>query len=129
MYSFALSVYVIHTLFEFLFGASAFLSGASSSQSKADRAAQPVTLKIAFRFMGSALLALGMLGLVVILGPGVSSDTAKYVAVGLATFHGLGALGSIWTAKPSFDVYKNPMSLGAVCVHGLLAIGFIVIAI
>ena len=128
MEGFALVVYVVHTGFELLFGASAYLTGASSSQSAEQRAAQSTELRIAFRFMGSALLALGVLGLVVLLGPGVQSSTAKQVAVGLATFHGLGAIGSLWSAAPDFTVYRKPLTLGALVVHGGLALGFLAIA-
>ncbi len=122
-------VYAIHTLFELLFGTSAYLSGASSSQSAEDRATQPVELKIAFRFMGSALFALGVLGAIVLFGPGVGSPTAKYVAIGLAIFHGLGVIGSVWTSAPGFRTYCKPLAFGAVIVHGSLALGFAVVAL
>ena len=124
---FALTVFVVHTCFELLFGASAYFSGGSSSQSADEKANQSPQMTIAFRFMGSALLALGALGLVVIFGPGVTSDTAKYVAAGLAVFHGLGAIGSIWTAAPGFEVYKNRLTIGALVVHGALALGFMAV--
>lgn len=128
MASFALIVFIVHTAFELLFGFSAFKSGASSSQSAEQIAAQPVELTIAFRFMGAALLSLGVLGVLVILGPGVTSDTARLVAMGLAVFHGLGAIGSLWSAAPGFAAYRKPLALGALVVHGALAIGFVVVA-
>ena len=126
---FALVVFAIHTVFELLFGMNALLSGASSSQTPEQIAAQSTELTIAFRFMGSALLALGVLGLVVIFGAGVRSVTARYVAIGLATFHGMGAAASVYTAAPLFEVYSQPLALGAVVVHGLLAAGFVTIAL
>ncbi len=126
---FAVSVFGIHTCFELLFGASAFLSGASSSQSPEQIAEQSVQMTIAFRFMGSALLALGVLGVVVIFWAGVQSITAKYVAIGLAAFHGLGAIGSLWSAAPGFEAYSQTLTLGALIVHSSLALGFVVLAL
>jgi TRAP-type C4-dicarboxylate transport system permease small subunit len=125
---FALSVFVIHTLFELVFGASAYLSGASSSQTAEQIAAQSTSLSIAFRFMGAALLSLGVLGALVIFGPGVQSPTARVVAAGFVVFHGLGALGSLYTAAPGFQAYDSALAIGAVVVHALLAVGFAVIA-
>lgn len=125
---FALIVFVIHTVFEITFGISAYLSGASSSQSPEQIAAQSVSLTIAFRFMGSALLALGILGAIVIFIAGVQSVTARYVAAGFALFHGLGAMGSLWSAAPTFAAYEQTLTLGALVVHGALALGFLIIA-
>lgn len=125
---FALIIFGIHTLFELVFGASAYLSGASSSQTAEAAAAQSVAMTISFRFLGSALIAMGVLGAIVLFRAGVTSVAAKYVAAGFAVFHGLGALGSLYTAAPDFAVYANPLSLGAVVLHGLLAIGFAIIA-
>lgn len=126
---FALSVFGVHTCFEILFGLNAFLSGASSSQSAAEIAAQSIDLTIAFRFLGSALLALGVLGLIVIVGPGVRSATAWLVAGAFAIFHGLGAAGSLWSAAPTFEVYAQTFSLGALVLHALLALGFAAIVL
>ena len=125
---FALAVFGIHTLFELAFGLNAFLTGASSSQSAEAIAAQSVELTIAFRFLGSALIALGLMGALVLFVAGVRSATARIVAMGFAAFHGLGALGSLWSAAPDFAVYGQPLSLGALILHGLLALGFAVIA-
>lgn len=123
---FAIFLFATHMVFELAFGASAILSGASSSQSAEQIAQQPIQLTIAFRFMGSALIALGVLAAVVLFGSGVGSPTARFVAIGFATFHGLGTLGSLWTAAPTFEVYAEPLALGAVTLHGLLAIGFLI---
>ena len=128
MRGFALAVFSVHTLFELVFGVNAYLTGASSSQSAAEIAAQSEALTIAFRFMGAALIALGVLGALVIFGPGVRSATARLVAGALAVFHGLGAAGSLATAAPGFEAYDSALSIGAVVVHGLLAAGFAVIA-
>jgi hypothetical protein len=126
---FALIVFGVHTCFELLFGLNAYFTGASSSQTAAQRADQSVQMTIAFRFMGSALLALGVLGGVVILGPGVQSSTAQYAAAGFAVFHGLGAAGSLWSAAPTFEAYSKALTLGAMIVHGALALGFVAIVI
>ena len=126
---FALAVFGVHTIFELLFGASAYLTGASSSQTAEQRAGQGTQMTIAFRFMGSALLALGVLGIFVLFGAGVQSVTAKYVAAGFAVFHGLGALGSLWSAAPTWEAYRKPLTLGALIVHGALALGFVVLAL
>jgi len=123
----ALSVYIIHTLFELVFGVNAYLTGASSSQSAEAIAAQPENLTIAFRFQGAALIALGLMGALVILGPGVRSATARLIAAGFAVFHTLGAIGSLYTAAPTFAAYDSVLSIGAVVLHGVLAVGFWVI--
>lgn len=128
MKAFALTVFAIHTLFELVFGLNAYLSGASSSQSAEQIAQQSVSLTIAFRFMGAALLSLGILGALVIFFAGVRSITAKFVAMGFASFHGLGAIGSIWSALPDFAAYGAPLTLGALIVHAALAVGFAIIA-
>ncbi|WP_421723351.1 hypothetical protein [Bauldia sp.] len=129
MRTFAYIVFIIHVVFELIFGASAFLSGASSSQSAEQIAQQSVQVTIAFRFLGSALLALGVLGAVVVFVAGVQSATAKYIAIGFAAFHGLGAVGSLWSAAPTFEVYSQPLALGALVLHGLLALGFAAVAL
>jgi|GEM_PF-2716985 len=129
MKTFAYVVFITHIVFELIFGANAFLSGASSSQSADQIAQQSVQLTIAFRFLGSALLALGVLGAIVVFVAGVQSATAKYVATGFAVFHGLGALGSLWSAAPTFQAYSQTLTLGALVLHGLLAFGFIAVAL
>ncbi len=129
MRAFALAVFAIHTAFELLFGLNALISGASSSQTAEQIAAQSDAMTISFRFLGSALTALGVLGLITIVGPGVRSEAARYIAAGFATFHGLGALGSLYTAAPGFEVYAAPLALGAVVLHGLLAVGFLVVVV
>ena len=126
---FALSVFGIHMVFELAFGANAFLTGASSSQSAEEIAQQSVQLTIAFRFLGSALIALGAMAAIVIFVAGLQSRTALYTAMGFAIFHGLGAIGSIWSAAPAFEVYQQPLALGALILHLLLALGFAFVAI
>ncbi len=126
---FALIVFAIHTLFELAFGASAFMSGASSSQSPEQIAQQSVQLTIAFRFLGSALLALGVMGALVIFVAGVQSRTAQLAAIAFAVFHGLGAIGSLWSAAPGFAAYEQTLALGALVLHSALAIGFAIIAL
>ena len=129
MKTFALVVFAIHTLFELLFGLNAFISGASSSQSAAQIAEQSTQMTISFRFLGSALLAMGALGAIVIFKAGVQSVAAKYIAMGFVVFHGLGTIGSLWSAAPTFEVYTQALALGALILHGALAIGFAIIAI
>ncbi len=124
----ALITFSMHTIFELIFGISIYLRGASSAQSLEQITVQSVQMTIAFRFMGAALTAMGILGLVIIFWAGVKSQTARFVAIGFATFHGLGALGSIFTAAPSFEAYQRPLSLGALILHALLSIGFVIIA-
>ena len=104
-----------------------YLKGTSSSLSTEQIATQTTQMAITFRFMGSALIALGILGLIIIFIAGVNSKAARYVAMGFAAFHSLGSLGSIYSAAPNFEVYNQPLALGALILHGLLAIGFIII--
>ena len=124
---FALVVFALHTVFELVFGFNAFVSGAFSWQNAAAAAAQPLQLGTSARFLGSALFALGVLGAVVIFGPGVRSATAKVVSVGLATFHTLGTVGVIIAAFADPTVLSQTNTLGAFVVHGVLAIGFILL--
>ncbi len=126
---FALIVFGIHMLFELAFGANAFLSGASSSQSVEQIAEQSVELTIAFRFLGRALMSLGVLAAIIIFVAGVQSVTARYTAIGFFAFHALGASGSVWSAAPGFEVYQQPLSLGALVLHTLLAVGFLIVAL
>jgi hypothetical protein len=128
MKRFATIIFGIHSFFEVLFGMNNYIKGASASQSTEQIATQTVEMAITFRFMGSALTALGILGLLILFKAGVLSKTAKYVAIGFAVFHGLGTLGSLYTAFPNFEIYSQPMALGALILHGMLAIGFTIIA-
>ena len=123
---FALVVFMLHTAFELLFGFNAFISGTFSWQSAAEAAVQPPQLGTSARFLGSALFALGVLGAVVIFGPGVRSATAKVVGVGLATFHGLGTVGVIIAAFADPTVLSQANTVGAFAIHGVLAMGFII---
>lgn len=123
---FALVIFALHTVFELLFGFNAFVSGTFSWQSAAQAAAYPLQLGTSARFLGSALFALGVLGAVVIFGPGVRSATAKVVGIGLATFHALGTVGVIIAAFADPAVLSHTNTLGAFVVHGVLAIGFII---
>jgi len=125
---FAFVVFGIHMVFELFFGANAYLSGASSSQSAEQIAQQSVQLTIAFRFLGSALISLGVLAAVIVFVAGVQSTTARYAAMAFAVFHGLGAAGSLYSAAPGFEVYQQTLTMGALILHGMLAIGFAVIA-
>jgi hypothetical protein len=124
---FAITVFAVHTIFELLFGLTVFLNGASSSQTAEEIARQSDGVKIAFRFMGSALFSLGVLGAITVFFAGVQSITGTLMAIGFLTFHVLGTLGSLWSAMPSFEVYASPFALAALVLHGLLAVGFMVV--
>ena len=127
MKRFAIIIFGMHSFFELLFGMNNYIKGASASQKAAQIATQTTEMAITFRFMGSALIALGILGLVILFKAGVLSKTAKYVSIGFAVFHGLGTLGSLYTASPNFEIYSTPMALGAIILHGTLAVSFAII--
>lgn len=129
MKKFSLVVFSIHSIFEILFGLNNYIKGTSSSLSAEQIATQTTAMAITFRFMGSALIALGVLGLIIIFMAGVDSKAARYVAIGFAVFHGLGSLGNLYTAAPSFEVYNQPMALGGLVLHAILAIGFVTIIV
>ena len=129
MHAFALSTFVVHTAFEILFGLRAYLTGGSSSQTAEEIAAQPPRATMPARFLGAALLALGLIGLMVILGPGVTSETARIAATGFAVFHGLGAVGVVLAARRDASVLAPVLTKGALTIHGLLAIAFAVLAL
>ena len=128
MKRFATIIFGIHSFFELLFEMNNYIKGASASQTAEQIATQTTEMAITFRFMGSALIALGVLGLVILFKAGVLSKTAKYVSIGFAVFHGLGTLGSLYTASPNFEIYSTPMALGAIILHGILAVSFTIIA-
>ncbi|CAM1369749.1 hypothetical protein [Tenacibaculum xiamenense] len=127
MKRFATIIFSIHSFFEVLFGMNNYIKGVSASQSAEQIATQTIEMTITFRFMGAALTALGILGLFILFKAGVLSKTAKYVAMGFTVFHGLGTLGSLYTALPNFEIYSEPMALGAVILHGILAVSFTII--
>jgi len=127
MKRFAIIIFGIHSFFELLFGMNNYIKGTSASQTAEQIATQTTEMGITFRFMGSALIALGVLGLVILFKAGVLSKTAKYVSIGFAVFHGLGTLGSLYTASPNFEIYSTPMALGAIILHGTLAVSFAII--
>lgn len=89
---------------------------------------QTVEMAITFRFMGSALIALGIPRVLILFKAGVLSKTAKYVAIGFIVLHALGSPGSLYTTFPNFEVYSQPMALGGLILHGMLAVGFTIIA-
>lgn len=126
---FTLTIFIIHTCFEILFGLNAFISGGSSSQSAEQLANQTVQMTISGRFFGSALLALGILGALILFGPGVQSAAAKLVSIGFATFHTLGTIGVLIGASSDPTIFSQFLTLGAFILHGVLAIGFVVIAL
>jgi len=105
---YAYALFGIHTLFELAFGARAFLSGGPSALSAEQIALQATDMTIAFRFLGSALLALGIMGLIVLFWAGV---------------------GSLISAQPSFEVYQSGLALGALILHAALALGFVIYAL
>lgn len=129
MYAFALTVFAIHTLFELAFGLRAYITGGSSSQTPEEIAAQPPRAAMSARFLGSALIALGVLGLLAVVWTGPTSGTARLLAVGFAVFHGLGALGVLKAAAADRTVLAPVLTKGALVTHGGLALGFIVLAL
>lgn len=129
MQAFALIVFVIHTLFELAFGLRAYLTGGSSSQTAEEIAAQPARATMSARFLGSALTALGLLGLLVLVWAGVTSETARILSVGFLVFHGLGAAGILMAARVDRSVLAPTLSKGALVVHGGLALGFLVLVL
>lgn len=129
MKKFSVTIFSIHTIFEILFGLNNYIKGTSSSLSAEQIATQTTEMAITFRFMGAALIALGVLGFIIIFMAGVDSKAARYVAMGFAVFHGLGSLGNLYTAAPGFEVYQQPMALGGLVLHAVLAVGFIIILV
>lgn len=129
MNAFALTVFIVHTLFELVFGLRAYITGGSSSQTAQEIAAQPPKATVPARFLGSALIGLGVLGLLVIVWAGPTSMTARILAVGFATFHGLGALGVLKAAAADRSVLAPALTKGALVTHGALALAFVALAV
>ena len=129
MKKFAISVFILHTLFEISFGLRAFIMGSFSSQTAEEVANQTIQLAISARFLGSALFALGVLGLIVLTGPGVRSVTGKFVCIAFALFHGVGTLGVLLSAMNTPSVMTETFIMGPLVIHGVLAAGFITILV
>ena len=122
---FALVVFTLHVIAELVFGANAFLSGGFSSQTAEDLADQPANIAGSARFLGAALMSLGLLGAIVVFGPGVGSAMGRAVAGLLMFFHGIGVVGVLLTAQQ----YAGYMTQGAapLIVHLVLALGFLIV--
>ena len=127
MYALALTVFIVHTLFELAFGLRAYVIGGFSSQTPEEIAVQPPRATIRARFLGSALIALGVLGLFAIVWAGPTSVTARLLSAGFAVFHGLGAFGVLWAAASDRSVLTS--ARGPLVLHAVLALGFIVLAL
>lgn len=129
MYAFAMTVFIIHTLFELAFGLRAYVTGGSSSQTAEEIAVQPPRATMSARFLGSALIALGLLGLLVVIWAGPTSETARIIAVGFAAFHGLGTFGILRVASTDRSVLDTTLSKGALVTHGGLALAFVALVL
>jgi len=129
MWVFVFIVFLLHSLAEIAFGLRAFITGSFSSQSSDETMHQPANLAAAARFLGAALIALGLLGALVLAGPGVGSDMGFWVAVLLAVFHGIGSLGVVATARANPGFLRETHARGALTVHMVLALGFVMSAI
>lgn len=125
MRMFALAVFSLHILAELVFGANAFISGGFSSQSAEDLANQSANIAGAARFLGAALMSLGLLGAIVLFGPGVGSAMGCSVAGLLMFFHGIGVVGVLVTAQQN----AGYMTQGAapLALHLVLALGFLIV--
>lgn len=124
---FALFVFALHVLAELAFGANAFVSGGFSSQSAEELANQPAHIAGAARFLGAALMSLGLLGALVVFGPGVGSATGRSVAGLLMFFHGTGVVGVLITAQQN-EGYMT-QGIAPLIVHLVLAAGFLIVLI
>jgi len=122
---FALAVFILHSLAELTFGASNFLSGSSSSLTPEQAEALTAPMISSYRFLGTALFSLGLLGLAIIFGPGVQSAAGRLVAGVLAIFHTMGCIGIFLTAQSNPEILSASFAIGALAIHGVLALGFI----
>ena len=122
---FALVVFSLHVLAELTFGANAFISGGFSSQSAEALANQPSNIAGAARFLGAALMSLGLLGAIVLAGPGVGSAMGRSVAGLMAFFHGIGVVGVLITAQQNAGYMAQ--GTAPLFVHLVLAAGFLIV--
>ena len=81
------------------------------------------------RFLTSGLLALAALGAWVLFVAGVASTAGRAVAAILALFHLLGVLGVVLTAMEHAGFAGTTNAQGAVVIHGVLGLGFLVVAL
>ena len=125
MKTFAYVVFGLHIFAELLFGARAFVSGGFSSQSAEQLANQTANIAGAARFLGAALLSLGLMGAIVLFGTGVGSAMGRYVAALLTFFHGIGVVGVLLTAA-SYSGYLT-QGMAPLLVHLVLAVGFLIV--
>lgn len=122
---FTLVIFALHIFAELVFGANAFLSGGFSSQTAEDLANQPANIAGAARFLGAALMSLGLLGAIVVFGPGVGSSMGRSIAGLLGLFHGVGVVGVLITMLQN-DGYAT-QGAAPLLVHLVLALGFLIV--
>lgn len=128
MKSLALVVFAIHAVLEVVFGLNALISGGFSSLSAEQLANMPPEVRVSARFLGAALLSLGLMGAWVIFWPGVSSPVGRQMALLLAGFHLIGLAGAAFTALFAPALWISFHTWGAMVIHGLLGLGFLTIS-
>lgn len=126
---FAIAVFALHVLAETAFGLRGFLSGAFSWQAGVDVGAFAAQISGSARFLASGLLALALLGLLVLVGSGVRSETGRVAAIVLAAFHLVGVLGVLLTGLDAPGFLATLNAQGALGIHALLGLGFLLVAV
>lgn len=124
---FALAIFGLHALAELVFGASAWWSGAFSSQTAEQLAAQPANIASSARFLGAALFSLGLLGALTIFVIGIATAAGRVIALVLAVFHTVGVAGVFLTNSSFPGFMGESYAIGGLVIHGVLAVGFWVV--
>ena len=125
----ALAVFAAHVLIETIFGLRGFLAGAFSWQAGVDVTGLEAQISGSARFLAAGLLALAALGAWGLFVAGVASSAGRAVAAILALFHLVGVLGVALTAMEHAGFAGTTNAQGAVLIHGVLGIGFLVVAV
>lgn len=126
---FAIAVFGLHVFIETVFGVRGFLAGAFSWQAGADLGDLEAQISGSARFLTSGLLALAALGAWGLFVAGVASSAGRAVAAVLALFHLLGVIGVALTAMEHAGFAGTTNAQGAVLIHGVLGIGFLLVAV
>ena len=123
----AIGMFGLNTLAELAAGAIMFVRGGASVYSAEQIAEQTFEMAVVARFHASALIALGLMSLLVLVTQGVRSKVAKFVAGGFAMFHLLGCAGIVVSAWGALGALAQPYPLTPFVLHGVLGIGFVVV--
>jgi hypothetical protein len=122
---FPIILYGLHSLSELVVGITILLTGFYTYETSEERQHKPQRKIITARFHASGLIALGVLAILTVVGPGTQSETGKVVSVGLLVFHFLGTVSMFFPVSDEQSLSRTDLlKQGPFILHSLLTIGF-----